>query len=234
MNALAGGGSFVTLPALVAVGFSALESNATSSVALFPGGALSAFVYRGGASAVCEVPLRRLIAASVLGGCSGALLLLWTPTTVFDRVLPWLLLTATTILAVGPRLGRAHGLQFARHQWSVALIQVLLGVYAGYFGGAVGLLMIAAWRLLGEHDIKALNRPRTLLVTWSNTAAIALLIPAGLVRWSGCIPLGAGALAGGYLGARVGQRLPPQVVRVLTVAISISITVAFFIRAHRR
>jgi uncharacterized protein len=86
---------------------------------------------------------------------------------------------------------------------------------------------------LGEHDIKALNRPRTMLVTTSNSAAIALLIPAGVVRWSGGIPLCAGALAGGYLGARLGQRLSPQVVRVLTVVLSISITIAFFVRAHR-
>src|SRR5262245_41246595 len=112
MNALAGGGSFVTLPALVGVGFSALESNATSSVALFPGGALSAFVYRGGASTVRSVPISRLMMASIVGGICGALLLLWTPTSVFDRVLPWLLLTATIALAFGPRLIRAHSIGF--------------------------------------------------------------------------------------------------------------------------
>jgi uncharacterized membrane protein YfcA len=249
MNALVGGGSFVTLPALVGAGLSGLQANASSSVALYPGGALSAFVYRGGLRSVSNVPVSPLIAVSILGGIGGALLLLWTPTRVFDRILPWLLLTATLVLAFGPRLVRMQATSTststitgtttgtaaagARHgQRALLAVQFLLGVYGGYFGGAVGLLMIAVWRVLGEHDIKALNGPRTLLVTASNTAAIALLIAAGVVKWAACLPVGAGALAGGYLGARVGKRLSPRVVRVMTLVISISITFAFFVKAY--
>jgi uncharacterized protein len=233
MNALVGGGSFVTLPALVGVGLSGFHANATSSVALYPGGAASAFVYRGGSRSVCGVPVSYLIAPSVLGGCAGAALLLWTPARLFDRVLPWLLLTATIVLAFGPRLVRVRGAEVRYGRHLAVFIQLLLGIYAGYFGGAVGLVMIAAWRVLGEHDIKALNGPRTLLVTASNTAAIALLIAAGVVQWTTCVPVCAGAIAGGYAGARVGKRLPPRVVRVMTIVISVSITVAFFIRAYR-
>ena len=159
MNAMVGGGSFVTLPALVATGLSALEANASSSVALYPGGALSAFVYRGAAGFVGGVPVRRLMLVSILGGCAGAALLLWTPTRLFDRVLPWLLLTATILLAFGPRLVRLHEISVRHGRRSVLGIQLLLGIYAGYFGGAVGLLMIAAWRVLGEHDIKSLHDP---------------------------------------------------------------------------
>ena len=233
MNALVGGGSFVTLPAIVGAGFSALEANASSSVALYPGGALSAFVYREGAGSVCGVPVRRLIVASVLGGCAGAILLLWTPARLFDYVLPWLLLTATILLAFGPRLVRLPETRSQHSRLTVIVIQFLLGIYAGYFGGAVGLLMVAVWRVMGEHDIKALNGPRTLLVTASNTAAIALLVAAGIVRWSACIPVGVGALAGGYLGARIGKRLPPRVAHIMAVVISVTITIAFFLRAHR-
>jgi uncharacterized membrane protein YfcA len=233
MNALVGGGSFVTLPALVVTGLSALEANASSSVALYPGGALSAFVYRGGAGFVCGVPVNRLMLVSVLGGCAGAALLLWTPTRLFDRVLPWLLLTATIALACGPRLVRLHDLGFQHGRRSLPAIQLLLGIYAGYFGGAVGLLMIAAWRVLGAHDTKSLNGPRTLLVTASNTAANVLLVAAGIVRWTACIPVCAGAIAGGYIGARVGKRLSARVAHVTAVVISVLITVAFFIRAHR-
>ena len=90
---------------------------------------------------------------------------------------------------------------------------------AGYFGGAVGLLMIAAWRVLGEHDIKSLHGPRTLLVTAANTAAIALLAAAGIVRWTACLPMGAGAMAGGYIGARVGKRLSPRVAHITAIVI---------------
>jgi uncharacterized membrane protein YfcA len=233
MNALVGGGSFVTLPALIGSGVSALEANASSSVALYPGGALSAFVYRGGSGSVCSVPLKRLMVASVLGGCGGAALLLLTPTRLFDRVLPWLLLVATIVLASGPRLVRLHEIGFQHGRRSVVIIQFLLGIYAGYFGGAVGLLMVAVWRVLGEHDIKSLNGPRTVLVTAANTAANTLLVAAGIVRWTACIPVCAGALAGGYLGARVGKRLSPQVAYVIAVVVSVSITVAFFVRAHR-
>jgi uncharacterized protein len=233
MNALVGGGSFVTLPALIAAGLSSVVANASSSVALYPGGAISAFVYRGRSAGVCGVPVQRLIAASVLGGCGGAVLLMRTPTTVFDRVLPWLLLTATLALAFGPQLIRLHSSGSRNRRRYVVVVQFLLGIYAGYFGGAVGLLMIAAWRVLGEHDIKSLNGPRTLLVTAANTSAIALLIAAGIVRWAAVVPVCAGALAGGYIGARVGNRLPPTFVRVMTVVVSIAITVAFFVRAYR-
>jgi uncharacterized membrane protein YfcA len=233
MNAMVGGGSFVTLPALVATGLSALEANATSSVALYPGGALSAFVYRGTAGSVRGVPLTQLILLSIVGGCAGAALLLWTPTRVFDRVLPWLLLTATLALAFGPRLVRLNEMSVQHGRRSVLSIQLLLAIYGGYFGGAVGLLMIAAWRVLGEHDIKSLHGPRTLLVTAANTAAIALLVAAGIVRWTACVPMAAGAMAGGYIGARVGRRLSPRVAHVTAIVISVSITIAFFIRAHR-
>lgn len=233
MNAMVGGGSFVTLPALVATGLSALEANASSSVALYPGGALSAFVYRGAAGSVCGIPVLRLMPVSVVGGLAGAALLLWTPTQLFDRVLPWLLLTATIVLAFGPQLARLHGVSLQHGRRALPVIQFLLGVYAGYFGGAVGLLMLAAWRVLGAHDIKSLNGPRTLLVTAANTTAIALLAAAGIVRWTACLPMGAGALAGGYIGARVGKRLSPRVAHITAIVVSVSITVAFFMRAYR-
>jgi uncharacterized membrane protein YfcA len=233
MNALVGGGSFVSLPALVGAGLSSVTANASSSVALYPGGVVSAFVYRRGSASVCGVPVTRLIAASVVGGCGGALLLLRTPTSLFDHVLPWLLLTATIALACGPQLVQLRGAAVRPARLTVVSVQLLLGIYAGYFGGAVGLLMIAAWRVMGEHDIKSLNGPRILLVTSANTSAIVLLSAAGVVRWAALLPVCVGALAGGYVGARLGNRLPPAVVRTMTIVVSISITLAFFVRAYR-
>jgi uncharacterized membrane protein YfcA len=201
MNALAGGGSFVTLSALVASGVPSVLANATSSVAL-------------------------------LGGLGGSLLLLSTPSVLFDRVLPWLLLLATLALMFGPRLGvllRAH---LTAGKPTILTIQFLLGIYGGYFGGAVGLMMMAAWGLLKSADIKALNAPRTLMVTAANTIAIVCFAVAGTVRWEAALLVGSGAVLGGYAGAHLGRRLKPTLVRNATLLLSVAITVRFFMRAY--
>ncbi len=234
MNALVGGGSFVTLPALLAAGLTSVEANASSAVALYPGGAVSAFVYRNGLSSVGGVPLTLLVAASISGGCAGALLLLWTPTSVFDRVLPWLLLSATVMLAFGSRIARLGGTRGHRSErLTVVSVQFILGIYGGYFGGAVGIMMLAAWSMLGEADLKALSAPRTLLVTAANTAAIVCLMIGGVVHWLEAAPVCGGALVGGYAGARVGQHLPPLFVRIVTIGLTVSMTLVFFWRAYR-
>src|ERR1044072_489911 len=107
MNALAGGGSFVTLPALIAAGLPSVAANASSTVALYPGGAASAWVYRDGLTRAEGLPIVPSLIATLVGGLAGALLLLWTPSSIFDRLLPWLLLAATVTLTFGPRLGAA-------------------------------------------------------------------------------------------------------------------------------
>ena len=234
MNALAGGGSFVTLPALIATGVPSVAANASSTVALYPGGAASAFVYRNGLAEICGVPAGRVLAATLAGGLVGALLLLWTPTSIFDRLLPWLLLVATVMLAFGPRLGQALRSRFSAGASMVLAVQFLLGIYGGYFGGAVGLMMVAAWSLLDDADIKALNPPRTLMVTAANSIAVICFIVAGAVRWPETLVLGAGAIVGGYGGARLGRVLPSTIVRVTTLLIAAAMTVAFFLRAYVR
>ena len=232
MNALAGGGSFVTLPALIAAGVPSVAANASSTVALYPGGAASAWVYRHGLSEVCGVPMRPTLAATVLGGFAGSLLLLSTPTSLFDHVLPWLLLIATVTLAFGSRLGPALRARFRVGVKTVFAIQFILGIYGGYFGGAVGLMMMAAWSLLDGADIKALNPQRTLLVTAANTVALLCFVIAGAVRWPETLLVATGALAGGYGGAHVGKRLPSAIVRTATLAVAAGMTAIFFIRAY--
>jgi uncharacterized membrane protein YfcA len=233
MNALAGGGSFVTLPVLIAAGVPSVSANASSTVALYPGGAASAWVYRDGLNDVCGVPMRPTLAATLAGGLLGALLLLWTPGAVFDRVLPWLLLAATFMLAFGPRLGPALRTHFRAGLVTVLLIQFMLGIYGGYFGGAVGLMMMAAWALLDGTDVKALNPQRTLLVTAANSVAVLCFVIAGAVRWPEALTMGVGALLGGYVGAHAGKRLPPTLVRLATVLLAMVMTVIFFVRAYR-
>ncbi|ACG78595.1 conserved hypothetical protein [Phenylobacterium zucineum HLK1] len=230
MNALAGGGSFVSMPALIAAGLPSVAANATSTVALFPGGAASAWVYRGGVRPFAAAPFPALVAATVAGGFAGGLLLLWTPSATFDRVLPWLLLAATAMLAGGPRIApRLAGL--AGRPAVLLLLQFGLGVYGGYFGGAVGIMMMAAWRMLTGAEVRDLQGARTLMVTAANAIAVATFVVAGAVAWPFALALGAGALAGGYAGAHAGRRLPARVVKWTTVGLCAGVTVLFFLRS---
>ena len=233
MNALAGGGSFVSLPALIAVGVPSVQANASSTVALFPAGLASAWAYRDGLGPVGNVSLRPLLLVTLLGGVIGAILLLSTPTRMFDVVLPWLLLVATIALGFGRRFG-----EWLRRRWQmrpavVLAVQFVLGLYGGYFGGAVGIMMMAIWGLLDRRELKALNAPRTVLVSATNGMAVLTFIAANAVQWRQTIIMLVTAAIGGYGGALVGRRAPPHIVRAGTLLLTAGITVAFFVRAYR-
>ena len=232
MNALAGAGSFVTLPALMAVGVPPGQANASNTVGLFPGTAASAWAYRDGLGPIGAVKLRPLLSHDHRRRWRRALLLLWTPSTTFEFVIPWLLLIATLSLCFGRQLG-----DWLRRRWrirpsTVLLVQWVLGIYGGYFGGAVGLMMMAVWSLMGDRDLKSLNAPRTLLVTAANAMAVIIFIAAGAVRWRQTLIMLAAAIIGGYCGALVGRRAPSRVIRAGTVIIAVGITLVFFARAY--
>lgn len=232
MNALAGGGSFVTLPALIAAGVPPVLANTSSTVALFPGGLASAWAYRDGLRPVGAVALRALLAATLCGGLAGALLLLHTSSAAFTFVLPWLLLVASLALAFGRRIGEALRARWRIHPRAVLAVQFGLGIYGGYFGGAVGIMMIAMWGLLDDCDLKHLNGPRTLLVSAANVVAVFAFIAAGAVRWPETAAMLAGAVIGGYGGAHIGRRAAPGVVRALTLLATACITLAFFVKTY--
>ena len=232
MNALAGGGSFVALPALIAVGLPSVQANASSTVALFPGGIASAFGYREGLGPVAAVPLRALILVSVLGGMIGSVLLLHTPSITFNFVLPWLLLLATVALAFGRRLGESMRQHWSINTKTILAIQLCLGIYGGYFGGAVGIMMMASWRLLDRRDLKALNAPRTILVSATNTVAVLVFILAHAIRWPETLVMLVAATVGGYGGARIGRRATSRIIHAGTILVTASITAAFFVRAY--
>ena len=234
MNALAGGGSFVTLPALIAAGVPSVQANASSTVALWPGGVASAWTYRVGSRMPCDVGLWPLLAVTLTGGLVGGLLLLWTPSSAFDAALPWLMLLATLALAFGRGIGARLQGRMAGRSGLVLGLQFGLGLYGGYFGGAVGLMMMATWSVLGESDLKALNGPRTLLVTAANSVAALAFMVAGAVRWPETAAVLLGGLAGGILGARVGRVVPAGVTRVVTLCFTLGITAVFFWRAFGR
>jgi hypothetical protein len=234
MNAIAGGGSFVSLPALISAGLPSVQANASSTVGLFPGTAASTWAYRGAWGPIGQVALRPLLWVTLTGGAVGACMLLWTPSRIFDFLLPWLLLLATLTLAFGPQLG--DRLRRGQHITPpmVLTMQFALGIYGGYFGGAIGIMMMALWGLLDSRDVKSLNAPRTLLVTAANAMAVLIFISAHAVRWRETLVLLVAATIGGYYGAVVGKRIHSTVIRTATLLIASCITVAFFARAYGR
>lgn len=232
MNALCGGGSFVSLSALIAAGVPPVLANTSSTVALFPGGVASAWTYRDGLRPVGNVPLPALLAATLCGGFVGAMLLLQTTSAGFISVLPWLLLVASLALAFGRRLGEILRKYCQIHAHAVLTVQFALGIYGGYFGGGVGIMMMAMWGLLENCEVKQLNAPRTLMVSAANVVAVLAFSIAHAVRWPETLAMLAGAIIGGYSGAWIGRRTPSNLIRNLTLITTGCITLLFFIKAY--
>lgn len=232
MNALAGGGTFATLPALIAVGLPANVANATSNVSLLPGAVSSVWVFRDELGPVGGVSLRRLGAVTFAGGLVGGLALVMTPTEMFDIIIPWLLLFAFIVLLVGQRASVWLRRRVTIGRRTLIAAQAVLGVYGGYFGGGVGLITTAVYGLLAGITPRAMFGPRTLMLVVANLAAACIFITFGMVAWRACIAMLLGAIAGGWIGAHVGKRLPPLGVRLWTLAVTGATTAVFFQRAY--
>lgn len=232
MNALAGGGTFATMPTLIALGLPSTTANATSNVALQPGAIASAWAYRAGLEPLGGMSVRALALISLAGGAIGAGLLVATPARTFDVIIPWLLLLAFLALAFGRRGADWLAWRVSIGRRTLIAVQALLGVYGGYFGGGVGLMMTAAWGLLAgkaPHDMAA---PRTLMLAMANAAAAIIFVAGGLVVWALCLPMLVGAALGGWAGARLALVLPPAAIRGWTLLVTAGTTIAFFARAY--
>src|SRR5215510_11065378 len=221
MNSVAGGGSFLTFPALVFTGVPSIIANATSTVALFPGALASAWAYRRDFHGLERIPLRPALAVSIAGGVVGAVLLLVTSQRTFDVIIPWLLLAATSVFALGPGLMKRMKRQHWMGTRTLIAFQFLAGIYGGYFGGAVGIIMLAVWSLAGLRDIHAMNGGRTLLGGVMNAAAVVCFIIARKVWWLQTSMMLVSAVIGGYAGARLARRTHPYWIRTLIIMISI-------------
>jgi uncharacterized membrane protein YfcA len=191
----------------------------------------SAWAYRREFKALDKIPLRPALIVSIAGGVVGAFLLLFTSQRIFDVVIPWLLLGATLTFAFGPRVMRA----FTPKPWlgpkMLIALQFFVGIYGGYFGGAVGIIMLALWTVAGLRNIHAMNAGRTLLGGVMNSAAVVCFILAGKVWWLQAGMMLVAAVVGGYAGARVARKVNPAVVRGIIIAVSVIVTAAFFFRA---
>ncbi|HEX8307434.1 MAG TPA: sulfite exporter TauE/SafE family protein [Allosphingosinicella sp.] len=232
MNALAGGGTFATLPALIALGLPANVANATSNVALLPGAAASAWTYRDELRPVAGLSVRLLASLTFGFGLLGALLLVLTPTETFDFVIPWLLLFAFAVMAFGRSAADWLQERVAIGRPTLIAVQALLGIYGGYFGGGVGLIMTAVYGLLANIRPRELFAIRTTLLAVANFAAAFVFIGFAMVRWWACVPMLLGSALGGWLGALVGKRLSHRVVRGWTLLVTGGTTVVFFVRAY--
>lgn len=227
LNAVAGGGSFLTFPALVAVGIPPIIANATSAVAVMPGYAGSVLGFK---PELAALP-RRLLGAEVLtaaiGGLLGAGLLLITPQHLFVGLIPWLLGGATLLFAIGPWLTR-HA-QGARHQrWRVPGL-LLVCIYGGYFNGGLGILLMALYGLVGERNIHTANGLKNLNSLVLALSSIAAFAVAGAVSWPAALLMMLGTTAGGYLGAKWAKRLPTAWIRGLVMGTGVVMTLRFAI-----
>jgi uncharacterized membrane protein YfcA len=232
MNALAGGGTFATLPALIALGLPANVANATSNVALLPGAATSAWAFRDELAPVGGIGVRTLAAITFAGGLVGSVLLVLTPTRAFDFIIPWLLLLGFVVMLFGRTASDWLRARVTIGWKTLVVAQSLLGIYGGYFGGGVGLMTTATYGLLAGASPRSLFSIRTLMLATANLAAAFVFVIAGLVQWWACVPMLIGGIAGGWLGARVGKRLSPGLVRGWTLLVTGATTLVFFVRAY--
>ena len=233
VNVLAGGGSFITLPAMIAAGLTALGANASSTVALFPAQAVTTLLARKDMmmpSDAAGFSVRTLGTISLVGGFFGALLLLVTPPGVFSRIVPWLILFATAVFARGG-MGRTRSDgQHRLGAGGVYAVQGVVSVYGGYFGGGIGIMMLAALTLFGLTDVRVMNSIKILLSMLMNVAAVLTFMVAGLVRWPQTLVLMSGAVLGGLVGIAAAKRVPALWVRVFVIGIGLVLTIAFFVK----
>jgi len=234
LNAVAGGGSFLTFPALVFAGVPPIVANATSALAVSPGYLGSTLGFRPELRALPMARLRREMAIAAVGGVAGALLLLVTPAQVFSGIVPWLLLFATVLFAAGPAIarhaqaGNADGPGLARWR-EPGLLAV--AIYGGYFNGGLGILLMALYTLTGEgriHTVNALKNLNSLVLSWLSVAAFVI---AGAIAWKEGLLMMVAATAGGFFGARWSKRLPAQAVRIGVIVTGLVMTALFFWRA---
>ena len=230
MNALAGGGTILTFPALLLAGVPAIQANATSTVALVPGALSSLAGYRREVGAHRQW-LTRLLFPSLLGGALGSMLLLLTPEKIFARLAPYLVLFATLLFLLqivwSRRVPGAEG--GARASWGLASVaQFFVAVYGGYFGAGVGILMLVILGFLGLKDIHAMNGLKNFFGICINGVASAWFIFKGVVIWPLALLMMAGAGAGGWVGAGFARRIGKEKARVAVVVIGFGITVVLF------
>ncbi|MEA2164040.1 MAG: uncharacterized protein QOK37_2167 [Thermoanaerobaculia bacterium] len=236
INSIAGGGTLISFPALVWIGVNPVMANATNSFALWPGSFAAMVGFRREMADIRRWLLLLTIPA-FLGGGVGAVLLLHTSMATFTRLVPFLILGATLLLAVQEVITRRLGLVARAHEKPTAgwitfvfIFQFLVGIYGGYFGGGIGILILAALGLMGLTDMHEMNGLKNLLAICINGVAALYFAFSGAVLWKDGFIMATAAIAGGYLGARVARRLGRTFVRNAVIAIGLAMGIALFFK----
>jgi len=233
VNAVIGSGTLLTYPLLLASGLPPVVANGTNSLGIAPGNAFGAWGYR----REMVGRGRQVAAMSALvgiGALAGAVLVLALPSTVFESVVPWLIVAACVLVVVQPWLVarlRARGIDpTTLPRRALVPVLVAVGIYAGYFGAAQGIILIAALGALYDADLQRSNAAKNVLQGVSNTAAALVFVIAGSVDWSAAIAIGVGASLGGFLGAPFARRLPDPVLRAIIVTVGLVAAVVSIVR----
>jgi len=248
LNAVAGGGSFIGLPVLIFSGVPAVSANATNTLALWPASISSAWAYRRELTAA-RAWVTRLGAVSLAGGILGGLLLVRTSDAAFLRLLPWLLLVAAVTFSFGSTLQRLfaqhpagevakhpageaakHSTAIDPQHLAVLFLQLLISVYGGYFGGGMGIMMLATLAIAGMTDLHQMNAVKSVLAVLINGVALAEFVALGAIAWAPGIIMVAGGIAGGYIGAATARRVDQRYVRALVMVIAWGMTIYFFLQ----
>ncbi len=229
-NQLAGGGSFITLPALMLFGMDARAANITSTVALFPGQLTGGWIGRKLAGGTERLSFRTLVIISLAGGAIGALLLLATPSSVFARMVPWLVLFATAAFAYGSFGRKPKETETAPGTIAAGAMQFAIAIYGGYFGGGIGFLLLAALTL-SRVPVRGASATKNVLAGVMNLTAVVIFLFSREVHWLAAAVACVGAVIGSFLGARLLSRVNEKALRFIVVVIGIALTVGLFLRA---
>ena len=238
LNAVAGGGSFLTLPALVFTGVPPVVANATGTVALLPGYAAGAWGFKDDMQSPPGLSMKAVVGIALVGGAFGAALLLFTPDATFRKIVPWLLLAATAMFAFGPQLrawasrkteGNSSS-QAAPSATKAAVGMLIVSIYGGYFNGGLGILLLALLGLLGQTNLNAMNGTKNLVSALLTAIAVAIYAAGGVVQWQQALIMMVAATLGGYLGARVARKIPANWLRGGIVLTGLVMAGLFFMR----
>ena len=231
INSIAGGGSFLTFPALVFTGVPTIAANATSAVAVFPGYLSGAL---GFAKELKEYPKSKfllLITLSIMGGIGGSLLLLITPASVFSYIIPWLLGFATLLFAFGDFVAKWAKKNSNSNGFLGNLTTLIVCIYGGYFNGGLGIILLALFSTLGMRDIHLMNGLKNIMSFALSAASVVTFAIAGIVFWQQAIIMMIAATIGGYFGVVVARKLSKNTIRTIIVIIGLVMTVIFGIKA---
>jgi len=234
INSVAGGGSLVSFPTLIWLGVPAIVANATNTAALWPGALGSAWGYRRELRGA-DPRVYALLIPSFVGGIAGAVLLYRTPSAVFDRLVPFLILFATLLFMIQDPIQRRFNLSAAhaaRSHWLswTMFFQLLVGIYGGYFGAGIGIVMLATLSLMGHTNIHQMNGLKNLLGTCINGIAAIYLALVGLVLWRDAVVMAVAATIGGAAGASIARRMGPTVIRRLVVVVGFAMGLSLMLR----